>query len=138
MALHELYVEPQVSEVPRLNAWIETCLGAEEVGEDIAFKLTLSVEEAVMNVIDHAFVGRPPPHVIRLQLDISTERVVAEVIDNGHAFDPTTAPDPDVALPLEEREPGGLGVHLMRNMMDRLSYRYDGGNNILRLEKARG
>jgi len=59
------------------------------------------------------------------------------VIDNGHPFDPTAAPEPDLSLPLERRRPGGLGIHLMRSMMDRVHYRRSDGSNILRLEKAR-
>ena len=87
--------------------------------------MMLALEEAVTNVINHAFAGLPPPHLIRVRLDITAELFAAEVIDNGQAFDPTTAPDPDLTLPLEQRTPGGLGIHLMRNVMDRLQYRHE-------------
>ena len=90
-----------------------------------------------MNVIDHAFTGRAAPHLITVRLDIAAETFAAEVTDNGHPFDPTAAPDPDLSLPLEQRDPGGLGIHLMRQMMDRLHYQRRDGRNILRLEKAR-
>ena len=50
---------------------------------------------------------------------------------------PTSVPDPDLTLPLEQRTPGGLGIHLMRNVMDRLQYRHEAGHNTLRLEKVR-
>ena len=62
--------------------------------------------------------------------------MVAEIIDNGRAFDPTAAPAPDLSLPLEQRDPGGLGIHLMRRMIDRVEYRRAGGENRLRLEKS--
>jgi len=138
MAAYELQVEPQVSEIPRLIDWIAACCGADAVAEETGFKVTLAIEEAVMNVIAHAFAGLPPPHAITVRLTITHETLTAEIIDNGCPFDPTTAPDPDLSLPLEERPPGGLGIHLMRGMMDRLQYRRGDGRNILRLEKARG
>ena len=138
MASHELDVTPQVGEVPRLIDWIGSSCATEGLAEDITFKLTLALEEAVVNVMNHAFAGLPPPHSITVRLDITAQSVTAEIIDNGRPFDPTSAPDPDLSLPLERRHPGGLGIHLMRGMMDRLHYRRSDGSNILRLEKARG
>lgn len=137
MASHELKVEPQVTEIPRLLDWVEACCIAEGVADELRYKLMLALEEAVTNVINHAFADVPPPHLIRVHLDITAELFAAEVIDNGRPFDPTSAPDPDLTLPLEERAPGGLGIHLMRNVMDRLHYKHAAGRNTLRLEKAR-
>ena len=137
MASHALDVTPQVGEVPQLIDWIGSRCAAEGLAEDVTFKLTLALEEAVVNVITHAFVGLPPPYSITVRLDITAQSVTAEIIDNGRPFDPTSAPDPDLSLPLERRRPGGLGIHLMRGMMDRLHYRRSDGSNILRLEKAR-
>ena len=137
MASHELSVKPQVGEVPRLIDWVGSCCAAEGLAEDLTFKMTLALEEAVVNVITHAFEGLPPPHSITVRLDVTAASITAELIDNGQFFDPTSAPDPDVSLPLEERRVGGLGIHLMRSMMDRMHYHRSDGNNILRLEKAR-
>jgi anti-sigma regulatory factor (Ser/Thr protein kinase) len=138
MASHELDVKPEVGEVARLIEWIDASCAAEGLAEDLKFKLTLALEEAVVNVITHAFEGLPPPHSIRVRLDIAAASVTAEIVDNGRYFDPTSAPDPDLSQPIGERDPGGLGIHLMRGMMDRVHYRRSGGNNILQLEKARG
>jgi anti-sigma regulatory factor (Ser/Thr protein kinase) len=137
MASHELNVEPQVSEIPRLLDWVETCCGSDGVADELRYKVMLALEEAVTNVINHAFADVPPPHRIRVRIDITDALFAAEVIDNGRVFDPTSAPDPDLTLPLEQRTPGGLGIHLMRNVMDRLHYKHETGSNTLRLEKAR-
>lgn len=136
MAAHELRVEPQVSEIPRLIDWVEACCGADGLADEVTFKVALALEEAVVNVISHAFAGLPPPHLITVRLKITLASVAAEVIDNGHPFDPTGLPDPDLLLPLDRRDPGGLGIHLMRRMMDRIQYRRRDGHNRLRLEKV--
>ena len=137
MPSYRLGVKAQVSEVARLIEWIEGCAGRDGVDQAVAYQVMLAVEEAVMNVIGYAFEGQPPPHSITVRLDIDAAKIAAEVSDNGRPFDPTAMPEPDLSLPLEQRRVGGLGVHLMRNMMDRLDYRRDGGRNVLRLEKAR-
>jgi serine/threonine-protein kinase RsbW len=138
MASHELDVKPEIREVARLIEWIDACCAAQGLAEDLKFKLTLAIEEAVVNVITHAFEGLPPPHSITVRLDIAAASVTAEIIDNGRYFDPTSAPEPDLSLPIAERDPGGLGIHLTRGMMDRVRYRRSSGYNILQLEKARG
>jgi anti-sigma regulatory factor (Ser/Thr protein kinase) len=136
MAAYELCVEPLASEIPRLIDWVEASCGVEGLADHVSFRVALALEEAVMNVINHAFAGMPPPHLITVRLDITTQLFTAEIIDNGRPFDPTAVPAPDLSLPLEQRPSGGLGIHLMRSMMDRIQYRRRGRNNLLRLEKA--
>jgi anti-sigma regulatory factor (Ser/Thr protein kinase) len=59
----------------------------------------------------------------------------AEVIDYGRPFDPLSVPPPDLDAPIEERRIGGLGLHIVREMMDTLEYAREGGRNVLRLSK---
>jgi anti-sigma regulatory factor (Ser/Thr protein kinase) len=137
MQSDELRLEPLLSEIPRLIEWVEARCAAAGIAGEIAMNLALVLEEAVANVIQHGLSGSPPPHRITVRLDVDADSVAAEVTDNGSPFDPTSAPPPDLSLPLEQRPPGGLGIHLMREMMDGLDYRRSGDSNILRLRKAR-
>ena len=137
MASYELCVAPQTCAISRLIDWLQSCCRAERLADEFTMKVALALEEAVVNAITHGFAGLPPPHRITVRLDIGAAALVAEIVDNGRPFDPTSAPDPDLAPPLAERDLGGLGVHLMRNMVDRIAYRRADGNNILRLEKSR-
>ena len=73
MASHELTLEPQVSEIPRLLDWVEARCGGEGVGDEVRYKIMLALDEAVANVISHAFGDVPPPHLIRVRLDITAE-----------------------------------------------------------------
>lgn len=138
MAAHRLSLKPDLGEIPRLIEWVERCCGAAGLGSDISFRLALALEEVVANVIHHGFAGRRPPHRIEVRLAIGAASLIATVIDNGIPFDPSSTPDPTLSLPVEQREPGGLGILLIRRMVDRVEYRRVGGENRLRLEKTRG
>jgi anti-sigma regulatory factor (Ser/Thr protein kinase) len=135
MADYRLDVEPDIAEIPRLLDWVETCCGDSGVPGDIICKLALALEEAVTNVIHYAFATTPPPHRIAVELAIGADRLSALVMDNGRPFDPCVAPEPETNLPLEQRDPGGLGVCLIRRMVDRVDYGRVAGENRLRLEK---
>jgi serine/threonine-protein kinase RsbW len=137
MTRHEIVLQPDPAEIARLSEWIEQRCGADAVESEVVFKITLALEEAVMNVVSHAFDGVAPPHLVHVVLEVGPASVMAELTDNGHAFDPSAAPPPDMSRPVAERDPGGLGIHLMRTMMDRVEYRRDGSHNRLRLEKRR-
>jgi len=136
MAVHQIAIEPEIGEITRVNEWVGEVLAAEAVGPTPIFNATLAIEEAVMNVITHGFDGVAPPHRLALSLAVTPDRLRIELADNGRAFDPDTAAAPDLTSPLAEREPGGLGLHLIRTMMDRVEYRREAGENRLILEKS--
>jgi anti-sigma regulatory factor (Ser/Thr protein kinase) len=137
MASHDTTVAPDLAAIPPLIEWVEQRCQEAGVGSALIFKMMLAIEEAAINVVSYGFAEVPPPHRIRVRLDIAEARCAAELIDNGRPFDPSAAPPPDVAEPLEEREPGGLGIHLLRTMADRIEYRRENGENRLRIETAR-
>ena len=64
-----------------------------------------------------------------------TGGVVIRFMDDGSPFDPTTQPEPDITLPAAERESGGLGIFMVKKSMDRVSYEYANGQNVLTIEK---
>jgi serine/threonine-protein kinase RsbW len=137
MASHDMTVAPDLSAIAPLNEWVEERCQEAGLGGELTFKFMLAIEEAVTNVVSYAFADMPPPHRIRLRLDIDDARCAAELVDNGRSFDPSAAPPPDLTASLEEREAGGLGIHLIRNMVDRIEYRRADGQNRLRIETAR-
>ena len=137
MASHDTAVALDLAAIPPLIEWVEERCQEAGLGGEVTFKLMLAIEEAVTNVVSYAFAEMPPPHRIQLRLEIDDERCAAEVVDNGRPFDPSAAPPPDLTGPIEERDPGGLGIHLIRNMADRVEYRRENGQNRLRIETAR-
>jgi len=105
-----------------------------EIGNDVRHDMYVAIEELVSNVIRHG--GRPgirPRVTVSAALTPGTLRVT--VADNGPAFDPLSVPAPDLTQPIETRDIGGLGIHLVRSLMDDVQYRRQHGRNHVRLRK---
>lgn len=98
------------------------------------FEIQLAVDEAVTNVVEHAYEGLDGELKVRCLCRPGV--FVVEIHDRGRQFDPTKLPAPDVTSGIKERQIGGLGVHFIRQVMDEVNYRYDPSiGNILRLVK---
>jgi anti-sigma regulatory factor (Ser/Thr protein kinase) len=94
------------------------------------YLVILTIEEMGTNIIKYGYDDLHP-HVIDLQLELLPQHVVVRLIDDGHAFDPLSAPEPDVIADLSERDPGGLGICLVRKLADGMEYRRQDGRNHL-------
>ena len=102
---------------------------------DLRFKIELSIEEAVENVVQYAYEGGIGWLEAGTSLDNQSLILTIELRDAGVPFNPLEKADPDITLAADERPVGGLGIYLCKSMMDRISYRYEDGNNILIMEK---
>jgi serine/threonine-protein kinase RsbW len=123
------------SEISGLVDRIEAFGAEANLSPDVTFRLTLALDEIVSNVIRHAF-GDGAEHQIEVRLDVANGVVTATVEDDGVPFDPRDAPAPALDAPLEQRQAGGLGMHLVRSTMDEIDYRREGGRNVLTVRKA--
>lgn len=135
MRRYEIALQPNVSEVPRLLDWAEAIGSAEGIAHETMLRVALALEEAVTNVIRHGFSDVPAPHLLRVRLEIEAGNLTAEVLDNGRPFDPSAVPEPVLSKIIEDRAAGGVGIHLMRDMTDRIDYRHEDGLNRLTLVK---
>ena len=123
-----------VSTIPQLNEFIDSI--CEELGIDMStvMSLNLALEEAVVNVMNYAYPEGTTGEVsIEALADDTSLRFV--IIDSGKPFDPTAKAEVDTSLPANERPIGGLGIHLIRHIMDDIKYKYHDGKNILTLCK---
>ena len=96
--------------------------------------VNLALEEIVINVIEHGYKDKDE-HSIMIHCFIQDGQVIAEIEDDGNPFNPLNAPAPDISQPLEARPIGGLGIFLIRNVMDSFDYIHQGGKNRIRLKK---
>ena len=101
-----------------------------------AFPFELSLEELYLNVALHGVKdGARSPHVL-ICLEHDGQRVQVTIEDDGNAFDPFSLQTPDLAAGIDDRPVGGLGVHLVKEMMDEVDYRFEGHRNQVRMAKA--
>ena len=123
-----------IKQVSQLEGWLKTVSRELNCPESILPSINLALEEAVTNVILYAY---PKGIYGPVELDASRveDRLVFVLSDSGKPFDPTARPDADISASLEDRPIGGLGIHLVRSIMDAVSYEYRDGRNILTMTK---
>ena len=97
-------------------------------------KFELALEEIFMNIVMHGSQPGSTPHV-EVSLRLTADALTMTVEDDGPQFDPLSLPSPDVTASLADRRVGGLGVFLVRSIMDTVSYSRTAGRNQLRMSK---
>jgi serine/threonine-protein kinase RsbW len=128
----EIALDGSVSELDRLAEEVGAFCRAHALDEDAEFDLNLVLEELFTNSVRHGgCAGQSPAARIRLVHD--GDGVGVEYRDRGVAFNPLDAPEANIHAPIEERRPGGMGIHLMRQIMTDLRYRRADGENELRM-----
>jgi serine/threonine-protein kinase RsbW len=131
-ATHRLRLRNDPGELERLGEWTEALSLTLGLAPDVAFAADLCLQEAVGNVIEHAFADGAP-HEIGVSAVRVGRRLIVEIEDDGRPFDPLTAPPPAPAAHLEDVRIGGLGVHLIRRFASGMRYTREGGRNRLTL-----
>jgi anti-sigma regulatory factor (Ser/Thr protein kinase) len=120
----------ETAELARLSAFISEFCEREELPPDFDMALNLVAEEAFMNVVMHGF-EQQGGNELSFTLTRDEQAVTLIVEDSAKAFNPLEAPEFDPATPIEQRRAGGLGIHLLRNLMSELKYdRVDGKNRL--------
>ena len=125
-------------ELGRLAEAVDDFSERNELPAETRFELQLCLEELVLNVVNHGF-DNPGEHDIRVGIEVNDDAgrvLIVRVVDDGREFDPLTdTPAPDLDANLEDRAVGGLGVFLVRKIMDEVSYHREDGLNHLTLTK---
>ena len=123
-----------ISEISRLYEFVEEVGNDFELSPDIVFNLNLVLEEAIVNIINYAY-PKEEHESIYLSARMHEGSIVLVLTDTGKEFDPTAAPEADVTLSADDRQIGGLGIFLIRQIMNEVKYERIEGKNVLTLEK---
>ena len=123
-----------IEEIPQLNAFIDEVCEAAGLDMPETMSINLALEEAVVNVMDYAYPAGTQGQVL-IEAEADKERMKFVITDQGIPFDPTAKEEVDTTLSLEERPTGGLGIHLVRQIMDSINYERVDNNNVLTLRK---
>ena len=130
-----LILHNDIQQIPQLAEFVETVAEAASLDVGLTMSLNLALEEAVSNVIMYAY-PTGSDGLVDIEAIVRKEELEFIISDNGTPFDPTAAPEVDVTLDAEDRPIGGLGIFLVKNIMDEVKYtRSDDGKNILSMTK---
>lgn len=121
-------------ELARIGERVERFAGECRLPADHAASLNLVLDELVSNVIKYGYDDQAL-HEIQVTIEIQGDLLTVSVEDDGKPFNPIEAPLPNLDLPIEERPIGGLGVLLIRSLVDVVDYRRERGRNIVTLKK---
>ncbi len=123
-----------VEEIPQLASFTDEVCETLELEMSLTMSLNLALEEAVVNVMSYAYPAGTRGNV-SIEAEADNEWLKFVISDNGTPFDPTKKEEVDTTLTAEERPIGGLGIHLVRQIMDSINYEYIDDKNVLTLKK---
>lgn len=124
-----------LSELDTLREHLERC--AESIGlpKKCTFEINLALEELFTNIFSYGFTDNTE-HWIKIKISHDDETLIIRIEDDGVPFNPIAAEKPDIESPPEERKIGGLGIHLIKQLMDEIAYERIGNHNFLTMKKT--
>jgi anti-sigma regulatory factor (Ser/Thr protein kinase) len=129
-----LTLRSRLSELGKLNRAFREFADEHNLSARVRSAVSLALEEVIVNAITHGYRGRHD-RSMTLEVRVTPGELVLTIQDASPAFNPLETPAPDLSSPLEERQPGGLGIHLTRKLMDTIHYSRVDGKNCLVLTK---
>ncbi len=123
-----------ISETPQLAEFVDSVCEALHFDQATIMKMNLAIEEAVVNVMNYAY-PKGEHGDVNIEAVANDQRLKFTITDSGAPFDPTSRDEVDTTLSAEERPIGGLGIHLIRQIMDSINYERTDGKNVLTLRK---
>ena len=124
MATYTLTVTSELNKLASIADFVADAASAMGMDEETVYAMQLAVDEACTNVIEYAYQGRRGQPVTVECRDEGGQCIVV-IRDRGRPFDPTLVPTPDLKAPVSKRRIGGLGIYLMRKLMDDVRFRFD-------------
>ena len=141
-----LYLEAKISNLDKVTAFVEAELKEKGCTLKQILQVSLVVEEIFVNIARYAYgqidpEGRVIPNSgtgsVEILIDVDDLGIFLTFIDEGKEYNPLKKEDPDIMLPPEDRRIGGLGIYMVKKIMDEVNYRYEDGRNILSVTKMR-
>ena len=99
-------------------------------------EVLVAIEEIFVNIVHYAYLPKEGDITLSLTFDLDAGEVVVRLSDSGRAFNPFEREAPDLSADLMEREIGGLGIHFVKNLMDKVEYEYINNQNVVTLTKG--
>jgi serine/threonine-protein kinase RsbW len=131
----EITLKNDLAELARVSQRLNEFGAHQRLGAQVLHDLNLALEEILANIISYGYADSRE-HEITVSLDAQPGEVRVDVEDDGRPFNPLESPEPYSGDSLDDRPVGGLGIHLVRALMDGLEYRRQGDRNLLTMKKT--
>ena len=133
--MKELTVDAVVSNIPLVTDFVDRQLEELDCPMKAQMQIDIAIDEIFANISSYAYSPEVGPAIVRVEVLEDPLSVTITFVDNGVPFDPLTADEPDTSKTAEERQIGGLGIFMVKQTMDAISYEYKDGQNILMIKK---
>lgn len=130
----EIIIKNEIAELERVAVFVKEVSQLLSLDSETTMNLNLALEEVVSNVILYAYPQKMGENII-IKASSDDNILVFTITDKGDEFDPTKVEDADITLAAEDREIGGLGIFIVKNIMNEVTYQRLDGKNILTLKK---
>ncbi len=136
MRNHIINIKSRLSGIEIMTVQLEKMCKEWDINENVAFSMNLALEEIVTNIINHGYEGKEE-YSISIRFTLEKHNMRIQIKDWAPAFNPLDLPEPDdIDKPIEERNIGGLGIHLVKKFTDNFNYRRSDNKNIVTLIKS--
>jgi serine/threonine-protein kinase RsbW len=122
---------PQIEQVCQI---VQDFSKQHSISDEIIFTVHLALDEILTNIIRYGYSDNAD-HLIDIEYMLSNDHLNLKIVDDSNPFDPESAPPPDIDAGLKERKIGGLGIYLIKNLVDKIDYSSKNGKNTLILTK---
>lgn len=133
--MKELTVDATMASIPVITEFVDGQLERLECPAKAQAQIDIAIDELFSNIVHYAYHPEIGPATVRVEVLEEPLSVIITFIDQGVPYDPLSKADPDVTLTAEDREPGGLGIYIVKKNMSEITYEYKDGKNILRIRK---
>ncbi len=134
MRRYTLTVTNHISEIEKVHSIIEQ-IGTEfNCQAKTVFELNLAIDELLTNTISYGYDDKSV-HTIEIEITVDAKKIIIKLQDDAKPFNPLNAKEADTTLSLEERSIGGLGIHIIKKIIDHITYERENNKNIISLTK---
>lgn len=133
--MEELIIPAETKHLDDVLSFVDQILSQYDCPMDIQIQIDIAVEEIYVNIAHYAYNPDVGEATIRCRVENDPLCVVIEFMDGGVPYNPLEQQIPNLDLSAEEREIGGLGIYMVRNSMDNVSYRHESGKNVFTIQK---
>jgi len=133
--MDELTLTAELENVPKVTEFVDARLEACGCPMKSQMQVDVAIDELFSNIANYAYNPEVGPATVRVAVDGEPLAVTITFIDRGVPYNPLGKDDPDVALSVEDRQIGGLGIFMVKKLMDDMTYEYRDGQNILTIRK---